>query len=139
MGKRRIPRMNKKRTIRIAKRLIEKGWRRERWRGSTDTRKLRTFVSGPRFKSRRIARNSCKVAIVDPIQNTFFLCNTRPSLSIIFTDSVRSSGKSSAFIRRFRVVRLDETTTDEKEIANLDVSALGLWPDVNALIFTALE
>ena len=48
-----------------------------------------------------------------------------------------SQCQACALIRRLAVVSFYESTPDKKEVPDLDVSALRLWSDVDALVFSA--
>jgi hypothetical protein len=81
-------------------------------------------LTRPRLKSRRIARDSCKVAIMKPINNFILLAQPGPTLRIIRAMDMGSQPQDCALILRLRVIRLDEAGPHEQDIPDLDVAAL---------------
>ena len=118
-------------------------WRRIRGElsnivGATMKSLVLTFLARPSFKSRSIAPNSCKIAIMQPIQYLVLLRQTSPSLLALYTRNVASKSKPTPLIRSSGMVRLDESRPDEQYITNLDVTSLRYRTDVQSLIFAAM-
>jgi hypothetical protein len=50
---------------------------------------------------------------------------------------MRSQSEGISFLWWLAVVRLRPAHADEKDVSDLDIAALGLRPDVDALVFAA--
>lgn len=93
----------------------------------------------PRLKCWRIARDTRKVAIMQPIQDLLLLTDTRVSLSILaILPSSVSQRSFRAVSVSLVVIRLFPAASDEQHISNLDVAALSCWSDVDTLVFATL-
>jgi hypothetical protein len=86
----------------------------------------------PPLKSRRIAPYSRKVAVVQPVNDRFFLLHTRP---LLFAAVIMAEADLGVLFGAALVVVLDEAGADEEDVADLDVAASRRGPDVNALRF----
>lgn len=74
---------------------------------------------------------------MQPIDHSFFLFDASIPLPIIRPQLVRTKCELLPLFRGFAEICLDETTPDEQQISDLNVPALGLWPYVDALVFSA--
>lgn len=74
----------------------------------------------PPLKGRRVAANSGKVTIVQPVNNSFFLLHARPKL---FTSITMAKAELRVLFDATFVVVLNEAGADEEDVANLDVAA----------------
>ena len=95
-------------------------------------------MRGPSLKSRRVSRHGREIAVVQPVENLLLLPDARPPLTVVRSDRMRPQRHPFRFFWRLAVIRLDEAAPDEQDISNPDVPTLGLWPDVDPLILTAL-
>ena len=97
-----------------------------------------TCMARPRLKTRRIPRHRGEVAIMQPVDNPLFLRHPRPPLSIIDPKLMRPQRHPRPLVRRLAVIRLHKPTADEQDIADLDIAALCLRMDIDALVFAAV-
>lgn len=86
----------------------------------------------PSLKSRRIAPYSRKIAVVQPVNDCFFLLHARP---LLFTAVIMAEADLGVLFGAALVVVLDEAGADEQDVADLDVAASRGGPDVDALRF----
>jgi hypothetical protein len=87
----------------------------------------------PRLKTRRIARHSTEIAIMQPIHNVVVLANTRPALLIRLPKRMRSQRRRGPLLHTRKIIRIHEPRADEQDIADLDIPALCLGTDVDSL------
>lgn len=88
----------------------------------------------PRLEGRRVAAHRREVAVVQPIQNLLFLRDARPALAVV-ARLVRAERRGTALLRRLAVVGFFPAATDEQDVADVDVAALGGGADVETLGF----
>ena len=89
----------------------------------------------PGLETRRIASYSSKVRIVQEVDNIILRADTSPPLSVYWIMVAQLSSQSSlcALLLRLVVVRIDKSGANEQDIANLDITTVARWPQIDAL------
>jgi len=95
------------------------------------------FMTRPSFESWGVAGDRGEVAVMEPVDHSFGLGDASPALPVVFAEGVWAQGGSGADGGGEGGVGGDEAGADEEEIADLNVTTLRDWADVNSLGFTA--
>jgi hypothetical protein len=91
------------------------------------------LLRGPALKRRSIPRHSSEVAVVQPVDRLLGLLDPGPALDRVARPAVGAEADLCVFLRGALVVIFCEACSDEKNVPNVDIAALGSGPDVDAL------
>lgn len=94
-------------------------------------------MARPSLKTRRIARDGREITIMQPVDHSLLLLDTHIPLPVVGANDMLPQRHGCAFVRRFRIIRLDVSGANQQNVADLDVASLRARPDVDALGFAA--
>lgn len=89
---------------------------------------------GPALKRGGITADGAEVAVVQPVLHGLLLLDARPLRGFGVRVAVAAQGEARVLLRLPPVEVFGPAGSDQEDVADLDVAALGRWADVDPLV-----